>query len=731
MPPALLIVVENVSLVFFSSRGRHTRYWRDWSSDVCSSDLVTLALQFLIDLLRLTEGFLVQRQGERVIARAELLEPFGEGARQIFGGELPGFEAGVQFGKRGEEGVGADGGHACSSGLELEGRLGGHGDWGSGERGGVRLQAVAGSLQIVVWSGGGRGSGLGLLRGHGGGGYQHGSQFAAGQLHVSPRRGQGVAVAGECLQRGLLHDGARRGFAGPDFELAHGLFDEHVQARNDGFALLPGVLDEHGFERVVHHVENDVGGDPVFEETLVDVWEHAERGGVNHGVEVVGNELLLEERFGAADLAEGADAVGIAAHQGNLGAGVGKRASRATGGAAVADDQHAGVGDFEQAGERAGDAGGVGIGAAPLAGLAPDGVDGADAARQRFHHGQGADDLLLVGDGDAATGEGKFGGQREKIAQACRGDQKRQIDGIHAFGLKCAVVHGGRYGVAYRVCNHAVDLGGFAQLFDAIEMAQEARTHLTDGSAFGVHGGGIGINAAEYRREHARWKPEFAHGQDDQAVLGQRFGGGEDAQIVAGLAGRGDDLISIRLHLHDPVDHRVHGGRGFKIVIGDDDVGAAAELAQTVLRHLGGFDLDIDGVRAIAHGQVKHRKLFLNAAVEFAVVLVAPAGGQEDAIRVLFEELWDGLRAFTGTAQVIQAEFKKNLAGLGFAAGVLQQCWNVWQAQRDAYAGERPGLRHWIVGNSRITRVRRGSAQLSGTDDRFVSSVNRPCFSEG
>src|SRR5258707_9508956 len=28
----------NVS--FVSSRRRHTRYWRDWSSDVCSSDLV-------------------------------------------------------------------------------------------------------------------------------------------------------------------------------------------------------------------------------------------------------------------------------------------------------------------------------------------------------------------------------------------------------------------------------------------------------------------------------------------------------------------------------------------------------------------------------------------------------------------------------------------------------------------------------------------------------------------
>src|SRR3712207_8134245 len=28
---------------FFSSRRRHTRYWRDWSSDVCSSDLVRLS----------------------------------------------------------------------------------------------------------------------------------------------------------------------------------------------------------------------------------------------------------------------------------------------------------------------------------------------------------------------------------------------------------------------------------------------------------------------------------------------------------------------------------------------------------------------------------------------------------------------------------------------------------------------------------------------------------------
>src|SRR5947209_3388339 len=30
-------------VLFFSSRRRHTRYWRDWSSDVCSSDLCGIA----------------------------------------------------------------------------------------------------------------------------------------------------------------------------------------------------------------------------------------------------------------------------------------------------------------------------------------------------------------------------------------------------------------------------------------------------------------------------------------------------------------------------------------------------------------------------------------------------------------------------------------------------------------------------------------------------------------
>src|SRR3712207_7563133 len=41
---------------FFSSRRRHTRYWRDWSSDVCSSDLDPAALRDGLDELRPARG---------------------------------------------------------------------------------------------------------------------------------------------------------------------------------------------------------------------------------------------------------------------------------------------------------------------------------------------------------------------------------------------------------------------------------------------------------------------------------------------------------------------------------------------------------------------------------------------------------------------------------------------------------------------------------------------------
>src|SRR3712207_1154572 len=42
--------------VLFSSRRRHTRYWRDWSSDVCSSDLLGEELSRALKALSRAEG---------------------------------------------------------------------------------------------------------------------------------------------------------------------------------------------------------------------------------------------------------------------------------------------------------------------------------------------------------------------------------------------------------------------------------------------------------------------------------------------------------------------------------------------------------------------------------------------------------------------------------------------------------------------------------------------------
>src|SRR5690625_7880064 len=45
LPSAIVIpTLRSTSLFFFSSRRRHTRWPRDWSSDVCSSDLRLYAI---------------------------------------------------------------------------------------------------------------------------------------------------------------------------------------------------------------------------------------------------------------------------------------------------------------------------------------------------------------------------------------------------------------------------------------------------------------------------------------------------------------------------------------------------------------------------------------------------------------------------------------------------------------------------------------------------------------
>src|SRR3712207_7706328 len=90
-------------LFFFSSRRRHTRYWRDWSSDVCSSDLDRLLGERRRVAGRVDDHF------ADTPARAHLVEsrPFDLGDRRV-GAEARGGGGGVGWGRGGMLAVAGD-----------------------------------------------------------------------------------------------------------------------------------------------------------------------------------------------------------------------------------------------------------------------------------------------------------------------------------------------------------------------------------------------------------------------------------------------------------------------------------------------------------------------------------------------------------------------------------------------------------------------------------------------
>src|SRR5437867_7049683 len=69
-------------LFFFSSRGRHTRSYGDWSSDVCSSDLAVCDLE-----RRAVDDPVGDRPAEQPVVRVDLPEAIGEAVLDL-GGQL-------------------------------------------------------------------------------------------------------------------------------------------------------------------------------------------------------------------------------------------------------------------------------------------------------------------------------------------------------------------------------------------------------------------------------------------------------------------------------------------------------------------------------------------------------------------------------------------------------------------------------------------------------------------
>src|SRR6266699_4359056 len=79
---------------FFSSRRRHTRCGRDWSSDVCSSDLTGVAFTRNPSTgeNQLYGEFLINAQGEDVVAGIRTPQEISEAARVAAKSDKPSME---------------------------------------------------------------------------------------------------------------------------------------------------------------------------------------------------------------------------------------------------------------------------------------------------------------------------------------------------------------------------------------------------------------------------------------------------------------------------------------------------------------------------------------------------------------------------------------------------------------------------------------------------------------
>src|SRR5947209_14807984 len=89
---SLVTVCVRRYFFFFSSRRRHTRYWRDWSSDVCSSDLdhvfglgenENMIASDVAPLLAYTRNIIYLEDGEYAVADQKNVRVFDRADRPV------------------------------------------------------------------------------------------------------------------------------------------------------------------------------------------------------------------------------------------------------------------------------------------------------------------------------------------------------------------------------------------------------------------------------------------------------------------------------------------------------------------------------------------------------------------------------------------------------------------------------------------------------------------------
>src|ERR1700691_498868 len=126
--------------------------------------------------------------------------------------------------------------------------------------------------------------------------------------------------------------------------------------------------------------------------------------------------------------------------------------------------------------------------------------------------------------------------------------------------------------------------------------------------------------------------------------------------------------------------------------------------------------------------QIENAQLLFDTAVEFAVILMAAACSENCAVRISMKKLRDGPRSEGRVAKVIETEFEKVLAGLGFPAGLFEQTGNIRQTERNADLGKSAPLGHiWFIriseGTARPTVSQKHIRRLNGNDIERCENV--------
>ena len=179
-------------------------------------------------------------------------------------------------------------------------------------------------------------------------------------------------------------------------------------------------------------------------------------------------------------------------------------------------------------------------------------------------------------------------------------------------------------------------------------MAKLSRADLAGSGSLGGGGGGVGVETAERGGEHAGRESGLAHGEQHHRRFGVGSGEGQDARIIGRLARGGDYFVAVGREAGHAPQQRVERGSPAVVVIGDQQVSAAAQGFHALHAIFGAFDFDVDGFRSGVDRGFENAQLFLDTAVVAAMILMAAAGGEDGAIGVAREEFADRGDALLG-----------------------------------------------------------------------------------